>query len=921
MRPLKLRISAFGPYADETEFDFEKLGTGGLYLITGDTGAGKTTIFDAITYALYGDPSGSNREPSMLRSQYADSSVPTEVELKFSYNGKKYTVKRNPEYIRSSKRGEGTTKQIAGAEFTYPDGKVVAGKIKEVDDAIKEVIGIDRNQFCQIAMIAQGDFLKLLLASTKDRMEIFRHIFKTEEFSDLQNELNSAFKEVKREKEKLKDSIDQYIEGIVCDEDSVEFAKVEKAKDGNLMIEDTVELIKRLIEADSEKENSLNNQKKDFEDKRNEATLLLKQAEDIAKAKEELKAKKEKHKKQTEERKELFESYETERKNEPQIEENKNIIAQIKASLERYKELSEKQKKFNENAKFVEFASTQKEKLTGNISNLKEEITALSDEMTNLEKVGENKLKLEQKKGELKELSSKFGDLKRDIASLNDIKSRYSKAVEIYKEKAKNAQDADEEYKVANKAYLDAQAGILAETLEYGVPCLVCGSTSHPKPASKPENAPTKEELDRLQKKSEEASKSARQASENAGNLKGVFEEKETGVIKRIEQLLGNSDIESVEDKIDSKISEIALNIDSLRLAIENENKKILRKDEINKLLPEKQDKVEKANAKISELEKNLNTKSGENATLKTEIEKLKKSLQFESETAAKGEIGRLSEANGVISTKIKEAKEKLDECDRAIAKLETEKEQILIRIGNGSDIDIEQQKAKQNEIDTKLGELSEAEKEVHSRRTANEKCLKNIESTAESLSITEKKYVSIQSLSDTANGTIAGKEKITFETYIQMKHFDRIIERANRRLSIMTNGQYDLVRRQDGSKQGKIGLDLDVFDHYSGSRRSVKTLSGGESFKASLALALGLSDEIQSSAGGIKLDTMFVDEGFGSLDEESLSQAMKALTSLADSNRLVGIISHVGELKQKIDKQIVVTKDKDGKSKAEIIV
>ena len=185
MRPLKLKISAFGPYAGVAEFDFEKLGTGGLYLITGDTGAGKTTIFDAITYALYGEPSGKNREPSMLRSKYAADSTPTEVELVFRYRDQEYTVRRNPEYEREAKRGGGTTKQGANAEILFPNGGSIS-KIKEVDQAIKEIVGIDRNQFCQIAMIAQGDFLKLLLAPTKERMEIFRHIFKTEQYRNLQ---------------------------------------------------------------------------------------------------------------------------------------------------------------------------------------------------------------------------------------------------------------------------------------------------------------------------------------------------------------------------------------------------------------------------------------------------------------------------------------------------------------------------------------------------------------------------------------------------------------------------------------------------------------------------------------------------------------------------------------------------------------
>ena len=246
MRPLKLKISAFGPYAGVTEFDFDQLGTGGLYLITGDPGAGKTTIFDAITYAPYGNPSGNNRDASMFRSKYADDATPTEVELVFRYYGKDYTVKRIPEYERANKRGEGTTKQVAKAEFIYPDGKIIS-KIKDVDNAVRSVMGIDRDQFCQISMIAQGEFLKLLLAPTKERMEIFRHIFKTERFSNLQERLRRESGVLSDECTMIRRSIVQYISGIGCDEDSVDFIEVKKAKESNLSMEDTVALITKLI--------------------------------------------------------------------------------------------------------------------------------------------------------------------------------------------------------------------------------------------------------------------------------------------------------------------------------------------------------------------------------------------------------------------------------------------------------------------------------------------------------------------------------------------------------------------------------------------------------------------------------------------------------------------------------------------------
>lgn len=287
MRPLKLKISAFGPYAKVTEFDFEKLGTGGLYLITGDTGAGKTTIFDAITYALYGNPSGNNREVSMLRSKYADDSTPTEVELVFSYRDKVYTVKRNPEYERESKRGHGTTKQIADAELICPDGKRIT-KIKDVDNAVKDIIGIDRDQFCQIAMIAQGDFLKLLLAPTKDRMEIFRHIFKTERYQALQERLKKELGALADECDGLRKSIAQYVSGIACSEENAEHVEVERARRGDMDCEGILRLLERLIEGDTNTEKQVSVQKNSLQIELDSVKMKIAKARDVISAKQDL---------------------------------------------------------------------------------------------------------------------------------------------------------------------------------------------------------------------------------------------------------------------------------------------------------------------------------------------------------------------------------------------------------------------------------------------------------------------------------------------------------------------------------------------------------------------------------------------------------------------------------------------------------
>lgn len=921
MRPLKLKISAFGPYAGVTEFDFEKLGTGGLYLITGDTGAGKTTIFDAITYALYGDPSGNNREVSMLRSKYADASTPTEVELKFSYYGKEYIVKRNPEYERANKRGSGTTKQIANAEFIYPDGKVVT-KTKDVDCAVKSVIGIDRNQFCQIAMIAQGDFLKLLLAPTKERMEIFRHIFKTELFSSLQDRLKRESGSLSDECTAIKQSIVQYIGGIVCDEDSVTSIEVEKAKKGNLTTEDTVALIEKLISDDEEAEKALTDQKENLQKELDEIKALIAKANDITAAKKDLEKNEADFANATKERTSIQKIYDAEKAKKSQMEGFNEEIARIKASLPEYDELSTKQTTVCNNRTFITSATQKSKELDERISTLTDEINALAEEEKTLHTAGEQRLKLETKRKDLKARFEKLTALKSNLSLLESAKNDYLTAVRAYEEKANLAAVADAAFKAGTKAYLDAQAGILADTLVSGMPCPVCGSTTHPVIAAKPDNAPTKDELDELQEKAAKVNDNSNTAREIASKLKGAFDEKEKSVNEEIKCLLGEISVGNAPTSIEEKLISITSEIDGIDLKIADEQKKIDRKAEINKLLPQKKDEAEKAKEKASDLRRELAVKDAESKTLEKRISELKEKLSFESKIKAEGEISVLAERIKKIREAIDSAQQKLTECDKELVSLASAKEEIQKRLGDAVDIDLEQETARQSSMDSKLKEIEKGEKTVHSRVSANRKSLENIKMKSGDLIAAEHKYSWVKALSNTANGNISGKEKIMLETYIQMNYFDRIIVRANSRLMIMTDGQYDLVRRKEAlTKQGQSGLDLDVIDHYNGSQRSVKSLSGGESFKASLALALGLADEIQSSAGGIKLDTMFVDEGFGSLDEESLSQAMKALTSLADNNRLVGIISHVGELKQKIDKQIIVTKDKSGGSKAEIIV
>lgn len=920
MRPLKLTLSAFGPYAGKTDFDFDKLGTGGLYLITGDTGAGKTTIFDAITYALYGDPSGNNREVSMFRSKYADLETPTFVKLTFKYKDNEYTVKRNPEYERASQRGSGVTKQTAGVELTLPDGKVLT-KTKEVDTAIKNIMGIDKNQFCQIAMIAQGDFLKLLLAPTKDRIEIFRHIFKTKLYSDLQNKLKQEASSLDNNCSKIRQSITQYISGINCDESSLHCVQVSKAKNSELPIDECILLLENLLAEDSQSEEKTAEKILNIEKQADTIKLNIQQGESISRAKILLEQTQALLEKLSSEKITLAAALDEENKKSVEIEKLTKDSATISAQLPEYDELSQKQSALAKNISLIEKNNLTLNKAKTDIDTLKSQIESLSAEAKTLEKCGEQKIILENNILSLNDRLSKLQQLLQSMEALKKNHEEHKKAVQIYKEKKSNVDSLDASYKEGHKLYLDAQAGILAESLEENMPCPVCGSLSHPKKASKPVDVPTKEELDTLQNRLSAANKEVEHASQVAGKLNGAINEKMEATLTSIKELLGDINMNSATDIAKENISELQSKIKSINSEIEQLRKNISRKDSIEKILPQSTKRLEELQDSINTISNTVTTYTSDNKAIEERIESLKSKLLFSSKLEADAKIKSNNDTVLKIQNAIELATKRLNECNEKLASTTATKAELSKQLDGKEEINLDNEKNKLYELESNIKRLRAYKEEIHSRIVNNQSNYKNIKLKSDELIEAEKQYTIVKSLSDTANGNITGKDKIMLETYIQMHYFDRIISRANARLVIMTGGQYDLVRRKEAaSKMGQSGLDLDVIDHYNGTERSVKSLSGGESFKASLALALGLSDEIQSSAGGIQLDTMFIDEGFGSLDEDSLSQAMNALASLASSNKLIGIISHVGELKQKIDKQIIVKKDKTGGSRAEII-
>lgn len=921
MRPIKLIISAFGPYAGRTVLDMDRLGTNGIYLITGDTGAGKTTIFDAITFALYGEASGENREPGMLRSKYADDETPTEVELTYNYAGKEYKIKRNPEYERPTKRGDGTTIQKADAELTYPDGRTVM-KAKEVTAAILDIMGIDRNQFSQIAMIAQGDFLKLLLAPTEERKKIFRHIFKTELYQELQDRLKSTSGDFGRQCETLKNSIQQYIRGVICKDDDVLAIELKQAKDGNMSTADIHKLIEKIIKQDDTEREKLTNEISALGNQLEAISVQLGKAEEIEKAKKALT-----FAKATLSEKEpvLFKylaTFEAEQKKQGERDSLSEQITIVQNKLSQYDELDNARKELVDKRKELLDKS---DKLAQQKEYLEKILKTLCDfkaEFETVKAAGTQKEILSNQRNQSAERKKQLDALKKNLSDYKELLQRLKSAQDIYTKAARKAKDLQNIYSQKNRDFLDEQAGILASTLNDGEACPVCGSTCHPLPAAKSKSAPSEAELEEAKAVSDKITATAMDLSTSAGTIRGQAAARKEEIKSKSTELFGEYSFDELEAKIEDVLKTVGVDIKLFDIKLDAEQKKVDRKAKLDDLIPDMENEKEGIKKSVGELENAIAAFDSEIREKSKVVDAIASKLEYESKGKAEAHINDLKTQKEKSQKAFDTAQKDYADCKTEIDSLRGQAKSLTEQLKDVPEIDIEAQTEKQAALTGQKQEINKVLTQISARTISNIAALHNIQTQASNLVDVEAKWTWVRALSNTANGNITGgKEKIMLETYIQMTYFDRIIARANTRFMVMSGGQYELKRRVKAeNNRSQSGLDLDVIDHYNGTERSVKTLSGGESFKASLSLALGLSDEIQSSAGGIKLDTMFVDEGFGSLDEESLQQAIKALTGLAEGNRLVGIISHVAELKDIIDKQIIVIKEKSGGSRVEIV-
>ena len=914
MKPVYLVINAFGPYANKVEIDFEQFGSNGLYLVTGETGAGKTSIFDAITFALFGSASGQTRDKASknslhLRSDFAKEQEDSFVELTFICRGETYKIFRTTTKEVPKKRGEGMNTVSETAELTLPTGRIISGT-EDVKQEIQTLLGIDKNQFAQIVMLAQGEFLKLLNADTKDREEIFRKIFETDNYKNFQNAMAEKTKTLYGKYEDKKKSVNQYINQIICDETS-ELSVLKSGSNPVFSTENILKLLKEQNDNDKKDSDKITEEKNILQkilydkNKKHEAATeiennrkLLKEIElKIPAAAENVKKKEgnlslaEKDKPEAEKliakineiEKELP-KYDEYKKTEKDLQTISNNLKTVTESLEKEKEnLAKKENEYKEN---------------------REKLKNYDSVETDIEKNKNETEKNDENIKKLNELNSSLDELNKTQKELAKAQEKQLKLQDIFKEKS-------DTYTNNYTTYLNEQAGILAENLKEGEKCPVCGSTSHPCPAKKTVENISKELVNASQEEMNTAKGDLEKQSTKATQIRTQKEEKEENLLKNARRIFG----EITQDILSDRIREELTIAQNKKLELQKNQKdleiKKSEKENLSKTIKTFEDKHEEYKDQITKLQDNKT--ENEKTARETSLAEIKKQLSFSDKTSAETEKEKYQNQHDEILKRIEKAITEKGNADNELAKLNGKWLILQEKTKDKEEVDTEKLQLEIDELQNKAENLSENCEKINQRYFSNNQLFDNIQKTFAEFTKLQEEYEIIGLLSDTANGKINGKRKITFEQYIQTHYFDMIIEAANKRFRKISNNQFELCRKEDTNKSGQNSLDLNVMDYYTGKERSVKTLSGGESFKAALSLSLGLSDIVQNQTGGIQLDTMFIDEGFGSLDDESLSQALNVLSDLSNENRLIGIISHVSELKNRIDRKIIVTKTKQG--------
>ena len=923
MKPLKLTMSAFGSYAGKNVIDF----TGqqqGIFLITGDTGAGKTTIFDAITYALYNQTSGGERNGNMMRSQYAQPETETYVELEFLYRGQTYRVRRNPDYkiTKTLKNGKIREQKVPhSVELTMPDGTVFPEKKNATDAKIIEILGLTADQFSQIVMIAQGDFLKLLYTKSDERKMIFSKLFRTDIYWKIQENLRRKSMEMDERIQENDRAFEQEKSRIIPLPESEE-----------LPLDELVERLRERLK-DALKEQNLRranveelNKKITKYEEINKLFVSLEKIRQTGKELEARQAESKERRQQIENARKADKVLVAEQQNLRQqqaVEQSAQAIAKMTETLANDQEMFETLKTQQQEAE----AKQKRE-----AADIQKKMLALEQSFPSYEALQNARSEEQQAKKVWEDLGKtseeSFHKKKAGIAALKEQQKQQEQVVEQTKKNweqtSLSASESAKHYEHMYEAFLKEQAGILAENLSAGCPCPVCGSTVHPDPAKLSDHAVTELEV--------EQAKKTRAAAEEKRDLAYAAFEAEKTEKQKLAQAVEKEEADFVLAQTIAKQQrkEAEQNYVSLQKIAEQIREKLVYPSlaeakkqyaAMQKALEAAEQEIAKKRQKVSELAEAMNTLKGQKLA-EEENQKTAKKLAVKTEK----EYAKLLEKSGFVSEETYHLAILPERSRSKLEREEKEYESQCLRQQSEQKLLEKQVSGKTYTDTTDLNEtlkaekqaLKEAEKtymELHTAYENDRAVLQNCAVYLEKGKKLESEDQVIKSLSKTANGRLSGSAKIDFETYIQRQYFKQIIHEANKRLLTMSNHQFILKLKEEANTGRKTneGLDLSVYSLVTDSERDVKTLSGGESFLAALAMALGLSDIVERSAGAIHPDMMFIDEGFGSLDAQSRQQAIEVLAELAGDSRMVGIISHVTELKEQIDRKLVVSRTDKG--------
>ena len=936
MRPVKIVMQAFGPYPDKAEVEFDRLGSHGVYLISGKTGAGKTSIFDGVCYGLFGEASGRERKTKMLRSKYGDRSLKTYVELTFEYGGRLYKVHREPSgqeiqhFDRDgSSKGLRTLSKLTNELYEIVDGtEVLIASGKELDGAVKGILGLDIDQYRSCAMIAQGAFSEVLNKKSSQREEILRSIFMTGKFNALSERIKADCDLAQEKYYKSDLTLRTYLNSLKLSREDPELETVgEFAKQQVLTdLGAVIECCERAAAYENEQAEKAG---KELEQARREEKLITVELENARKNAELFDRKAETEKRIAE----LVPKLEEIGNNCEKLKSEKPAMDKLSVRAMAVMESFDSYDRVDQLLKTAEKAARTKAESDDELKKLAHRTRENTDRIPLLKKRAEELAKADVKLSEVshslkeqEQLLDRINEVGAAMKELDSLLKKWERSRRELKAAGSEYQRLDTLHSELLRRYIRDRAGTLAGTLrddngnDTDRPCPVCGSTVHPALAELMADTVAWEEVETAKTDAENANTELKTKVESEAELKAQAAKAKEKLNTDCKSIIGETAEELTEEKLREKYEREYSVRNALVKEAESLKRSIADREQAKKDIAALEKQLGEDRRSMEELNLRSAGLFAEMKSAKDMAEELSSKLEFKDRKAAGEEADRLSQTVRLYEQRVRASEKSRAGLSAELSELRGGLSALEQQTRDKARPDLDEIGKRMESAVKKVRLCQQVSEERHSLSRNSADILTKIKDEAERNKRLSADLVMKDGLSRTVTGNVPGKPKITLESFVQFEHFDRILEYANVRLMQMTDCQYELVRDESMRGNSKTGLDIYVRDNKAESSRETESLSGGEKFKAALALALGFSDEIQNCAGGVKINSMFIDEGFDSLDEDSLDQAVEVLRGLAGESRLVGVISHVKGLREKLPRGIEVRKKTVPGSEIEIV-